>query len=282
MEVKKMSEDSYLFIFGTKPELGMKNHKSIVLLFVLTLALSGYQGKLFAQKLILMDSQNENKIINDSTITIYSSDPSIKDLTATFTIKNNTDVPLAVFLRKKINYISDSTTDFFCFYIKCWPDTDTTDLADTIQPGQEDHNFASHVVHKRRFDYPQPELPAGISSITYTVFDHTTFPEPVEASITVIYHLSPLKIADPVFKLTDVYPNPAQEYIRVKTDNLLQGNVKAVIFNSMGSVVKSEDVVVNNDLITIRTNDLIPGFYSGILTTGYKEIASFRFIVQSR
>jgi hypothetical protein len=68
----------------------------------------------------------------------------------------------------------------------------------------------------------------------------------------------------------------------VKTDNLLQGNVKAVIFNSMGSVVKSEDVVVNNGLITIRTNDLIPGFYSGILTTGYKEIASFRFIVQSR
>lgn len=244
--------------------------------------LSGHPGRLFAQKLILMDSQNNNKIINDSTITIYSSDPSIKELTAVFTIKNNTDVPLSVFLRKKINYVSDSTTDFFCFYIKCWPDTDTTDLADTIPPGGEDHNFASHVVHKRRFDYPQPDLPAGINSITYTVFDNTTFPEPVEASVTVIYHLSPLKIEEPVYILSEVYPNPANDYIRVKTNNLIQGNAKAVIFNSIGSAVKSEDAIVNNDLVTLRTHDLIPGFYSGILTSGNKEIARFRFIVQSR
>ncbi len=261
----------------------MGNRKSILLLFVLTiLILSGYPDKLFAQKLILMDSENDNKIVNDSTITIYSTDPSILDLTAMFTIKNTTEVPLAVFLRKKINYISDSTTDFFCFYIKCWPDTDTTNLADTIPPGGEDHNFASHVVHKRRFDYPQPELPAGISSITYTVFDNTTFSEPVEASVTVIYHLSPLKIADPVYKLTEVYPNPAKEYLQVKTNNLFNGNVKAVIFNSMGSEVKSEDVIVNNDLATIQTHDLSPGFYTGFLTLGNKQVASFRFIVQSR
>ena len=260
----------------------MKKYNTIFLLFLLTIIIvTAYPGKLFAQKLLLMDMLNDNKIINDSTITIYSSDPSIKELTALFTIKNNTEVPLAIYLRKKINYLSDSTTDFFCFYIKCWPDTDTTDLADTIPPGVENHNFASHVVHKRRFDYPQPELPAGINSITYTLFDNSTFPEPVTASVTVIYHLSPLKIADPVSKLTDVYPNPAREYLQVKTNNLLQGNVKAVIFNALGSVVKSNDMVVNNNLITIQTNDLIPGFYTGILISGNKEIVHFRFVVQS-
>lgn len=261
----------------------MKKHNTLLLLFIFTtIILTALPAKLHAQQLLLMDLDNNNKIVNDSTITIYSSDPSIYDLTATFTIKNNTDVPLAVFLRKKINYISDSTTDFFCFYIKCWPDTDTTDLADTIPPGGENHNFASHVVHQRRFDYPQPELPAGINSITYTIFDNTTFPEPVEASVTVIYHLSPTSIADPVNTITDVYPNPARDYIHVKTNNHLQGNAKALIYNAMGSAVKSEEVSVNNDRITIRTHELPPGLYSGVLTSGNKEVSRFRFIVQAR
>jgi hypothetical protein len=137
-----------------------------------------------AQQLLLMDRFNGNKIVNDSTITVFSSDFNITDLTQYFTIKNNMDRPLAVFLRKTINVMNDSTSDYFCFGIKCWPDSDTTDIADTIKPGAEDYNFASHVTHVRRFDMPQPLLPPGLSSITYTIFDNTTFPQPVEASVT--------------------------------------------------------------------------------------------------
>jgi len=94
----------------------MKNNLSNLILFsfAAVIALSN-SGELFAQRLIIMDRANNNKIVNDSTITIYSADPSINELTALFVFKNNSDVPLSVFLRKQINQISDSTTDYFCF-----------------------------------------------------------------------------------------------------------------------------------------------------------------------
>jgi hypothetical protein len=238
---------------------------------------------LFAQKLLIMDRGNNDKIVNDSTITVSSSDPSINQLTAIFTIKNNTDVPLSVFLRKKINQVGDSTSDYFCFYIKCWSDTDTTDIADTIPAGGEDYNFASHVTHIRRFDYPQPALPPGLTSVTYTIFDNTTLAEPVEASVTVIYHLSPLGTDEPNAAKTEVYPNPATDCIRVKTERQMTGRLKAVIYNAQGAVVRSE-VVTNkgNCLTTIKTNDLSPGFYTGILTSELNVHSCFRFVVQAR
>lgn len=261
----------------------MKNYASIILIVSLSAIITmGNTGKLFGQKLIILDSENNNKIVNDSTITVYSSDESINQLTALFNIKNNTDVPLTVYLRKKVNVINDSTTDYFCYYIKCWPGNDTTDLADTIPAGTEDHTFATHVTHVRRFDYPQPLLPPGLSSITYTLFDNTTFAEPVEASVTVIYHLSPLEINEQPTLKAEVYPNPASDYIRVKIDGPIHWTHKAVIYNSQGALVKNEEIVDNGNTFTIRTNDLPRGVYSGILISETNIQTSFRFIVQGR
>lgn len=51
-----------------------------------------------AQQLQLIDRFNGNKIVNDTEITIFSSNPSILDLTRYFTMKNNTNSTLALFL----------------------------------------------------------------------------------------------------------------------------------------------------------------------------------------
>ncbi|MEI8049225.1 MAG: T9SS type A sorting domain-containing protein [Bacteroidota bacterium] len=261
----------------------MKKCCTFFLVFSLAaLIVSGNATGLFAQKLIIMDRGNNDKIVNDSTITLSSSDPSINQLTAIFTIKNNTDVPLSVFLRKKINQVGDSTSDYFCFYIKCWSDTDTTDIADTIPAGAEDYNFASHVTHIRRFDYPQPALPPGLTSVTYTIFDNTTLAEPVEASVTVIYHLSPLGTDEPNAMKAEVYPNPATDFIRIETDRQMTGKLKAVIYNVQGAVVRSEDIISNGSTLTIKTSDLSPGFYTGILTSELNAHSCFRFVVQAR
>jgi hypothetical protein len=176
-----------------------------------------------AQQLLLIDRFNGNKIVNDS-------------LTQYFTIKNNTDRPLALFLRKTVNVMNDSTSDYFCFGIKCWPDTDTTNIADSVQPGAEDYNFASHVTHVRRFDLPQPLLPPGLSSITYTIFDNTTFPQPVEASVTVLYHLSGVGIEDEETGRREavVYPNPASESLTIETGEIRPGNYTLILFNNTG------------------------------------------------
>ena len=230
-----------------------------------------------AQQLLLLDRFNGNKVVNDSTITVFSSDFNVTQLTQYFTIKNNTDRPLAVFLRKTVNVMNDSTTDYFCFYIKCWADTDTTNIADTIQPGAEDYNFASHVCHVRRFD--NPPLPPGISSITYTIFDNTSFPEPVEAKVTVIYHLGALGM-DEQFQTADaVYPNPASEWLTVKTRENRPGNYTLILYNSLGIQVQNKSVHLQENTLKIPVSGLLPGIYFGKLVSEQGGGDVFRFQV---
>jgi hypothetical protein len=230
-----------------------------------------------AQQLLLLDRFNGNKVVNDSTITVYSSDFNTQELTQYFTMKNNTDRPLSVYLRKTVNLMNDSTTDYFCFYIKCWPDTDTTDIADTIQPGAEDYTFASHVCHVRRFQ--NLLLPPGRSSITYTIFDNTTFPEPVEASVTVIYELSGLGLEEQGQKAATVYPNPASDWITVKAIESMPGNYTLMLFNSLGSLVRNTSIHILENELKFSVSNLFPGFYYGKLVSGHGAEYSFRFQV---
>ncbi len=232
-----------------------------------------------AQQLLILDRFNGNKIVNDSTITVYSSDPATIELTQYFTLKNNTDKPLALFLRKSINSINDSTIDYFCFGIKCWPDTYLTDVPDSIQPGASDSTFASHVVHFRRFE--NPPLPHGKSSITYTIFDNTSLPEPVRATVTVVYHLSGLSIEEDFQRVIGVWPNPAIQSITLRTNQIGPGNCKKKlqIYNSIGVQVEETDIWLENYQATYQCNSLDKGIYIGLLSGQKGERISFRFQV---
>lgn len=229
-----------------------------------------------AQKLLLMDRFNGNKVVNDSTITVFSTDPSIIDLTIYFTMKNNSDRPLALFLRKQVNYIADSTIDYFCFGISCWPETDTTNIADTVQPGAEDITFASHVVHFRRFELPP--LPAGKTSITYTVYD-TTASDPVEASVTVIYHLSGVGINEAGDQTIKVYPNPATDYLRIPLEERQAALYTINLFDSKGMLVSQQRVYPQKDGILLPVANLRNGYYFGNLTSSNSSPLTFRFSI---
>jgi hypothetical protein len=239
-----------------------------------------------AQQLLLLDRFNGNAVVNDSTVIVFSSEAEIHDITQYFTMKNNTDKKLAVFLRKTINSIADSTTDYYCFGIRCWPGDDSTNVADTIPPGGEDYTFASHVTHQRRFDLPQPLLPPGLSSITYTVYDKTTFPEPVEASVTVIYHHSGMGVEEAwthggagAGKLALVYPNPAAEKITIETGEFEPGNFTLLLFNSQGIMVQSSTLILRENDVTFPVNGFSPGLYYGKLVSEKGQAVSFRFQV---
>lgn len=228
-----------------------------------------------AQKLLLLDRFNGNKIVNDSTVTVYSTDPNIVDLTIYFTMKNNTDRPLALFLRKHINYIADSTIDYFCFGVSCWPETDTTNIADTIQPGAEDFTFASHVVHYRRFELPP--LPAGKSSITYTIYD-TTAADPVEATVTVIYHLSGVGVEERKADHVIIYPNPATDFIRIPLNEISESNYLINIYAASGLLIKQDVVNVHNGFAEYHCSGLPAGCYIGKLISD-KSPVNFKFTV---
>lgn len=255
----------------------MQNHRLLYTLVLTVIASISCPVVTYAQQLLLLDRMNGNRIVNDSTITLSSADPEIVDLTMYFTMKNNTDKVLSLNLRKKVNMMADSTIDYFCFGIKCWPETDTTNYPDTIQPGAEDYTFASHVVHFRRFE--MPPLPFGKSSITYTIYDDTSFPETVEASVTIIYqHQSGLGLEEKDLREASVYPNPAREEIHVIAGADLKGIINVSIYNSYGNQVKALSVLAENGRITIPVDALQAGSYFGRVDNSPKETVVFRFI----
>lgn len=238
------------------------------------------------QQLLLLDRFNGKKVINDSTVTVFSSDVELPELTQYFVMQNNTDRDLSLFLRKTVNVINDSTTDYFCFGIKCWPDTDTTDVPCVIPAGHMDSTFAAHVCHVRRFD--RPPMQPGLSSITYTIYDNTTFPEPVTASVTVQYHLSGVGIEDPgtggkgdkgTGGMLRVYPNPASSKITVIADEIPGGRYQLTIFNSAGKQVHSSGIQLDGAALTLNVEDLPPGLFLGHIFSEKQKTYSFRFQV---
>lgn len=247
--------------------------KSYLLIAVMLISLL----RLNAQQLIIMDRENGNQVVNDSTLYAFSSNFNLTELTKNFTIKNNTDTPLALFLKKTVNFMNDSTTDYYCFGVKCWPGNDSTDIADSIQPGAEDNTFASHVCHIRRFE--QPPLPPGISSITYTIYDNTSLPDPVEAHVTVIYHLGALGVDEHRQAATVVYPNPASERITVRANENISGKYTLLISNNLGALMQNTSVKIQGKEFSIPVEHYPAGHYSGRLLLEQGHFIFFRFQV---
>lgn len=217
--------------------------------------------KAFGQELLLLDRFNGNKIVNDSTLTVWSSDPGTIYLTQYLNLENRTDKPLAVFMRKTINYLNDSTSDYFCFGISCWPDASVTNIADSILPGRRDSTFASHVVHVRRFDLEL--LPPGKSSITYTFFDSTTFEQTIKSQITIIYHLSSLGNQEYMRRSVELYPNPALGNLFISLNSLQQEKINIVISDITGQTVKMQShyIPIGRSRIEINTSMFDSGVY---------------------
>ncbi len=224
-----------------------------------------------------MDRMNGDKIVNDSTIVISSASEQIIDLTAQFTMKNNTDKLLSLNLRKTVHFMADSTIDYFCFGVQCWPSTDTTNYPDTIQPGAEDYTFASHVVHFRRFE--MPPLPFGKSSITYTIYDDTSYPETIEASVTVIYdHRNELGFADNKLPKAKVFPNPAKNQLSLQFEVHQMGLAHMKIYNNKGVIVKTMLLNLDGATCTFSIEDLATGSYFGKVESTQTTPLLFRFV----
>jgi hypothetical protein len=192
-------------------------------------------------------------------------------------MKNNTDQPLAVFLKKTRVFMADSTTDYYCFHVKCWPDADSTDTADTIQPGAEDYTFASHVTHFRRFE--NPPLVPGMSSIIYSIYDPRLEPDPVVARVTVNYWLSGVGLPGIEDPEALVCPNPASNVVRIRHSGLENDDAQLTVMDSRGQKIP---IYVDrmNDSALVNVSNMPDGMYYGLIQNRALSPVPFRFLVK--
>lgn len=225
-----------------------------IVLFVLICIL--VQGS-YAQRLILLDHNAGDKRVNDSVITVFTNDISSLELSAHLKILNNTDTAMGIFMKKIINQMVDSTSNYFCLNPKCWPDADSTDIADSIPPHVADSSFVTHYDHYFRYERP---IPPGFTSITYLFYDYTTFPQPVEARVTVNYHISGVGIAEDKTRHINVFPVPASRDISVHLDN--SGPYTGLLLiDSRGVLLREKKLRAGERSSSMDVSQLPNGFY---------------------
>ena len=245
-----------------------------LLLVSLLLLFSGVAG---AQQLLLLDNNAGNKPVNDGVIEVDTTDLSALELSAHLKIQNNTGKTLAVFMKKIINQMVDSTSNYFCLNPKCWPGADSTDIPDSIPAGVGDSSFVTHYDHYFRYERP---VPPGFTSITYLFYDHTTFPSPVEARVTINYHISGVGIPKPVESISSVFPVPSPDLVHFTFTGLNDPVEKVIIVDEQGRTVWSSSLPVVGNEYLLDAGSYENGIYLAVLRHRGGMTESRRLIVQ--
>lgn len=258
-----------MYISGQSCSLG--HHIVFVVLWLLSYTLN-------AQQLILMDANDGNRIVNDGVINVSTTDLNTLELSAHVKILNNTDRPLAVFMKKITHQQVDSTSNYFCLNPKCWPHTDSTNIADSIPAGAIDSSFITHYDHY--FVYQRP-IPPGLTSITYHFYDYTTFPEPIDARVTVNYLVSGVGLQDFLSPEVYLYPNPASEFAAFRYDlHSFCKNAHVSVCNMQGMEVGAVVLDGQSGKAIIPTLNLPSGLYFCTLHMDGKSIFTKKLVVR--
>ncbi|BDC98089.1 T9SS type A sorting domain-containing protein [Persicobacter psychrovividus] len=71
----------------------------------------------------------------------------------------------------------------------------------------------------------------------------------------------------PVTEHVDVYPNPTNDILHVKLDNVNVKSLEMQVFNIIGNNIKIDaEEVIKNRYYRINTHDFQPGYYLLVLT----------------
>ena len=102
---------------------------------------------------------------------------------------------------------------------------------------------------------------------------------------TVVIYANPLGIQDSKFKVQSfqIYPVPADEMLNVKLEMLNEGvaekSCQLRIYNSLGQIVREEEIVFKNKAAVIKTGDLENGVYHLKLIYDNLQTVSNRFVI---
>lgn len=193
-------------------------------------------------------------------------------LTVNVDVTNTTQSNVNVMAKRVENSIIPGSVNYFC-WIQCYaPSVDQSPSPLPISAGDTVPNFYA--------DY-QPMGNEGSSFIDYCFFDYS-HPED-ESCFTVEYRIagtSSIKENDAVV-VGSPQPNPAVDRTQIFFD-LKQHNSNAhlVIYNILGSKMKSVPVTGTSGKIDLNVSDLQSGVYIYSFFNGGKMLSSSRLVVR--
>lgn len=206
----------------------------------------------------------DNVVIpNNSIIQVYGN-PSSEVIESILWIKNNSTTLRSLKVKKEISMNLDGTENTFF-----WDSFNNSDIIESptsviIEPFQTHKGFVANYV---------PNFTKGVMSIKYTFFDANNPNIYVAVTIDFITDEAANLFSQPLFTLSDAYPNPAESVVYfdyVLSRNIL--NAKIIIRTLLGSVIAERNIEGTQGKININIEEFVDGiyFYSLVLNSEIK------------
>jgi hypothetical protein len=211
-----------------------------------------------------------NNDITNTTIQVYGAPGS--SYTGTYNVKNINANNLSSKARKEeISMAGSGASSSICFGGACFaPST-------YVSPCKIDSAGRSLVLNGD-FTFGTSMTP---STIRYTVYSCASASD--SSSFTVVYNPSPAGIATYAmnYSMSEPYPNPTSSSLSFdyKLGNSF-GNPQVMVYNLLGSLVKTVDLSETAGTIKLDVTDLDAGMYFYTLQLNGKPVTSKKFIVR--
>jgi hypothetical protein len=179
------------------------------------------------------------------------------ELNAHLKIRNRSDHPILLKVRRVENQISTGETSFFCWGNDCF-DKEVELLPSSIilQPGQTTSKFTSTLI---------AGITEGHSNVKYQFYDRNNPDDFVEEEV--FYKIVEKKSTATLLKnknihISNIYPNPVKDFAVIDY-NILddEKEIKIVVHNVLGGSVGEYQLSVFENSVVINTEDLSPGVY---------------------
>lgn len=196
-------------------------------------------------------------------------------ITSYVTITNNSSSDYLMMVERTIQNLVPGHMEYFCTSAFCYPPgTDFSLTPDTIQAGTNSIFYGDV--------YGNGNI--GTSTIHYKFFNQADNSDSVGVTLNFSFSTVGLNDIKNTTSLSVPSPNPADQFT-VFTYNLADkaANDQVVIYNMLGSLVKSVDVPGNNGVLVVNTADMRSGVYfvsykqsNGKLSNTTKLVVSHR------
>ena len=171
-------------------------------------------------------------------------------------LHNNTSSDANIKVARNEILIMEGSVNYFCWGVCYTPSIDTSGMFLTIPAGGQsaEEDFSGHY---------EINGTTGVSMIEYTFYDMDSKTQMVkivlkpDPNTVTIGEYAPINV-----KFSDVYPNPATNFVSIDFDIPLEVNEASItIVNLFGSVVKEQKIDTRGNNMKLDIVDLKEGVY---------------------
>jgi hypothetical protein len=188
-------------------------------------------------------------------------------------LKNTSDRPVVLIVRKVDQEIGSTQKNFFCLDGNCLEDK-IEDYIVKLEPGQTLNSLHIGL---------DGGLVPGVSIVRYIVFNKFNPAQSYDVEFNFLIEEKPTKLniyQSKNITVKDVYPNPATEHAFVDYQ-IVNEKAKAVlrIHNLLGNLIGEYELSPYENLLRIRTEELNPGIYFYTLYINNESVLTRKLLV---